>query len=182
MRKLIGIREVEEFPLYDISVKNDHCFELSNGVVAHNSMYGGDVTSGGSGVTYSSSATLMMTKAKEKDATTNEMTGAIVTITAAKSRLTKENTRVKCRIRFDGGLDRYYGLLDIAEASGVFKKVSTRYELPDGSKQFGKAIMESPEKFFTEDVLKKIDDYVKVKFCYGVSGHEDDVFVCNDET
>lgn len=47
MRKLIGIREVDAFPLYDISVKNDHCFELSNGVVAHNSMYGGFVMSGG---------------------------------------------------------------------------------------------------------------------------------------
>lgn len=47
MRKLVGIREVDAFPLYDIFVKNDHCFELSNGVIAHNSMYGGLVMSGG---------------------------------------------------------------------------------------------------------------------------------------
>ena len=33
---------------------------------------------------------------------------------------------------------KYYGLLELGEQAGVFKKVSTRYEMPDGSKVFGK--------------------------------------------
>lgn len=45
--KIIKIEEVSEFPLYDISVENEHCFELENGVVAHNSMYPKAVVGGG---------------------------------------------------------------------------------------------------------------------------------------
>jgi intein/homing endonuclease len=47
MRKLVSVREVEPFGLYDITVENDHCFELSNGVIAHNSMYPKAIVSGG---------------------------------------------------------------------------------------------------------------------------------------
>jgi len=58
-------------------------------------------------------------------------------------------------------------LLELGEAAGVFKKVSTRYEMPDGSKVFGKNINEDPEKYFTKEVLDKIDEYAKRKFSYG---------------
>jgi len=47
MKKLVGIREVEQFPIYDLTVKDDHCFELGNGVVAHNSMFPKTVIPGG---------------------------------------------------------------------------------------------------------------------------------------
>lgn len=122
---------------------------------------------GGSGITYASSLILTLTKAKEKDSLTNEVTGVIVTVTTAKSRLTKENQKIKILIRYDSGLDRYHGLLELAEAAGIFKKVSTRFELPDGSKMFGKAIMREPEKYFTEEVLEKINEYVNRVFKYG---------------
>jgi len=47
MRTLVGKKLVEKFPIYDIEVKGDHCFELYNGVIAHNSMYPTAVISGG---------------------------------------------------------------------------------------------------------------------------------------
>jgi len=65
------------------------------------------------------------------------------------------------------GLDRYYGLLDLAEKYGIFKKVSTRYEMPDGTKVFGKQIMKDPTKYFTNDVLKQLDDVAKSEYMYG---------------
>ena len=49
-------------------------------------------------------------------------------------------------------------LLELGEEAGVFKKVSTRYEMPDGTKVFGKNINENPEKYFTKEVLEKIDE------------------------
>ena len=55
----------------------------------------------------------------------------------------------------------------IRDRSGVFKKVSTRYEMPDGTKVFGKSINTEPEKYYTKEILKKIDDYTKQKFTYG---------------
>ena len=74
---------------------------------------------------------------------------------------------VDVRLTYDKGLDKYYGLLDIAEKYNIFKKVSTRYELPDGSKQYGKSIMNDPEKYFTKDIMDKIEESVGKEFKYG---------------
>ncbi len=62
---------------------------------------------------------------------------------------------------------------EMAEAAGIFKKVSTRYELPDGSKLFGKQILKNPEKHFTEDILNQIDNYTKVEYTYGRTGDDE---------
>lgn len=136
--------------------------------------YAQKVQSGGSGLVYSSSTILTLTKAKDKDATTGVIKGVIITVTASKSRLTKENSKIKCLIRYDGGLDRYHGLLELAEEAGIFKKVSTRFELEDGTKIFGSQIMKTPEKYFTKDVLDRLDVYCQDKFCYGRDGGEED--------
>jgi len=80
---------------------------------------------------------------------------------------TPENKMVDVRLTYDKGLDKYYGLLDIAEKYNIFKKVSTRYELPDGSKQYGKSIMNDPEKYFTKDIMDKIEESVGKEFKYG---------------
>ena len=82
---------------------------------------------------------------------------------------------VDVRLTYDRGLDRYYGLLELAEKYEIFKKVSTRYELPDGSKQFGKAILSDPETFFTKDIMHKLDLAAETEFKYGVSKNEETV-------
>ena len=74
---------------------------------------------------------------------------------------------VDVRLTYDKGLDKYYGLLDIAEKYNIFKKVSTRYELPDGTKQYGKSIMNDPEKYFTKEIMEKIEESVGKEFRYG---------------
>ena len=120
---------------------------------------------GGSGLKYAASSIIYLGKRKEKDGT--EVVGNIIHCKNYKSRLTKENALVDVRLTYKDGLDKYYGLLDMAEEAGIFKKVSTRYELPDGTKVFGKSINTEPEKYFTDEVLTKIDEYTKQKFTYG---------------
>ena len=120
---------------------------------------------GGSGLKYAASSIVYLGKKKEKDGT--EVVGNIVHCKNYKSRITKENAMVDVRLTYSKGLDQYYGLLDLAEESGLFKKVSTRYELPDGSKQYAKTINNEPEKYFTKEILEKIDEYTKRKFTYG---------------
>ena len=120
---------------------------------------------GGSGLKYAASSIIYLGKRKEKDGT--EVVGNIIHCKNYKSRLTKENAQIDVRLTYKQGLDKYYGLLELGEAAGVFKKVSTRYEMPDGSKVFGKNINEDPEKYFTKEVLNKIDEYAKKKFSYG---------------
>jgi len=121
---------------------------------------------GGSGLKYAASSIIYLGKRKEKDAD-NEVIGNIIHCKNYKSRLTKENAQIDVRLTYKSGLDRYYGLLEIAEEEGIFKKVSTRYELPDGTKVFGKSINDEPEKYFTKEILKKIDEATKKKFLYG---------------
>ena len=122
---------------------------------------------GGSGLKYAASSIIYLSKKKEKDGT--EVVGNIIHCKNHKSRLTKENKMVDVRLTYDKGLDKYYGLLELAEKYGIFKKVSTRFELPDGSKQFGKTILSSPETYFTEEVMKQLDESANKEFKYATS-------------
>ena len=134
------------------------------------SMYPQKEMGGGSGLKYAASSIIYLSKRKEKDGT--EVIGNIIHCKNYKSRLTKENAMIDVRLTYKTGLDQYYGLLELGEAAGIFNKVSTRYEMPDGSKVFGKNINENPEKYFTEEVLTKIDEYAKRKFTYGSDEEE----------
>ena len=120
---------------------------------------------GGSGLKYAASSIVYLSKKKEKDGT--EVIGNIIHCKNHKSRLTVENKMVDVRLTYDKGLDRHYGLLELAEKYEIFKKVSTRFELPDGSKQFGKTILNNPETYFTEEIMQQLETAAEKEFKYG---------------
>ena len=120
---------------------------------------------GGSGLKYAASNIVYLSKRKEKDG--KEIIGNVIHCKNYKSRLTKENAIIDVRLTYDKGLDQHYGLLDLAIKHGIFKSVSTRVELPDGSKQYAKTINNEPTKFYTKEVLAKIDEAAKREFLYG---------------
>ena len=120
---------------------------------------------GGSGLKYAASSIIFLSKKKDKDGT--EVVGNIVHCKNHKSRLTIENKMVDVRLSYEKGLDKYYGLIDLAVKYGIFKQVSTRIELPDGKTQFGKTIMNDPETYFTEEVLNQLDDAANKEYKYG---------------
>ena len=121
---------------------------------------------GGSGLKYILSNMVYLSKRKEKDG--KEIIGNVIHCKNYKSRLTKENAMIDVRLTYDKGLDQHYGLLGLAIKHGVFKSVSTKVELFHGSKQYGTklSIMETP-KFYTKEVLAKIDEAAKREFLYG---------------
>ena len=133
---------------------------------------------GGSGLKYTASQIVFLTKKKDKDGT--DVIGNIIRCRLIKSRFTKENKVVEVKLSYDKGLDRYYGLLELAEKYDIIKKVSTRYELPDGSKVFGKAINSDPEKYYTEDLLHQIELAAGTEFNYGRP--EEEQIVVEDST
>mgnify|MGYP003112688881 FL=1 len=120
---------------------------------------------GGSGLKYAASTIIYLSKKKEKDGT--EVIGNIIHCKTQKSRLSKENMMVDVRLRYETGLDKYYGLLDLAVKHGIFKQVSTRIELPDGTKQYAKSIYNEPEKYFTDDIMAQLDEAAKKEYSYG---------------
>ena len=120
---------------------------------------------GGSGLKYAASTIIYLSKKKEKEGT--EVIGNIIHCKTQKSRLSKENMMVDVRLRYETGLDKYYGLLDLAVKHGIFKQVSTRIELPDGTKQYAKSIYNEPEKYFTDDIMAQLDEAAKKEYSYG---------------
>ena len=120
---------------------------------------------GGSGLKYAASTIIYLTKKKEKDG--KEVIGNIIKAKTHKSRLSKENREVEVRLYYDErGLDKYYGLLDLGEIGGLWKNVAGRYEM-NGKKVYAKEIYKNPEKYFTEEVMEKLDNFAKEYFSYG---------------
>ena len=120
---------------------------------------------GGSGLKYAASTICFLSKKKEKDGT--EVVGNQIKIKMSKSRFTKENKDVSVLLTYDKGLDRYFGLAELAEKYGIFKKVSTRLELPDGRKVFGKQINHNPQDYYTDDILSQLEQAANEEFLYG---------------
>ena len=120
---------------------------------------------GGSGLKYAASTIIYLSKGKEKDGT--EVIGNIIKAKTVKSRLSRENRQVEIRLFYDErGLDRYYGLLDLAEKHGVIKKVANRYEI-DGKKVYAKEVYKNPEKYFTPELMQALDEVSVKEFTYG---------------
>jgi hypothetical protein len=150
-----SIKKVETEEVYDITVEGEHHYILHGGIVSHNS-----------GLKYAASSIIYLSKKKEKDGT--DVIGNIIKAKTHKSRLSKENQDVEIRLYYDErGLDRYYGLLELGELGGLWKNVAGRYEI-DGKKIYAKEILKSPEKYFTEEVMEKLDVIAKGEFSYGV--------------
>ena len=120
---------------------------------------------GGSGLKYAASTIIYLSKSKEKDG--KEVVGNIIKAKAAKSRLTKENSLVETRLFYDArGLDKYYGLLELGEKYGVFQRKGNRVLVGESS-VYPSVILASPEKYFTEEVMEKLDWAAGQEFKYG---------------
>jgi RecA/RadA recombinase len=130
------------------------------------SMYPTKEMGGGSGLKYSASTIIFLSKRKEKDG--KDVIGNIIHCRTQKSRLSKENQMIDVRLFYDErGLDRYFGLLELGEQGGLWKNVAGRYDMGDGKKVYAKAILKEPDKYFTEEVMEKLDVIARGTFSYG---------------
>lgn len=129
---------------------------------------------GGSGLKYAATTIIYLSKKKHKDGD-GQIIGNIIHCKAYKSRMTKENRVVDVLLNFDSGLDRYYGLIELGIKHGVFKKVSNKVQFPDGKSDFESKINKNPEKWFTEDVIKALEEAAAKEFKYGQDEEAEDV-------
>ena len=120
---------------------------------------------GGSGLKYAASTIIYLSKSKEKDG--KEVVGNIIKCETKKSRFTKENSKVATRLFYDErGLDRYYGLLELGEKYGIFQRVGNRVKVGESS-VYPKSILADPEKYFTPEVMVRLDKAAEQEFSYG---------------
>lgn len=100
---------------------------------------------GGRKIIFNCDAIVMgMSRAKDKDKTTGDIDGYIITARTYKSRYCKGDSKLQYRIRTTGGLDPYYGLLDDAIECGVVIKPSNG--------RYSRAHIENDEKFHEKNI------------------------------
>ena len=120
---------------------------------------------GGSGLKYAASTIVYLSKSKEKEGT--DLVGNIIKCEAKKSRLSKEGSKVATRLYFDErGLDQYYGLLELGEKYGVFKRVGNRIKFGETS-VYPKSILANPDKYFTAEIMQALEEAAQQEYSYG---------------
>jgi RecA/RadA recombinase len=139
-------------------------FLITNHTYNEQGLFPKKVMSGGSGTKYSNSITVFLSKAKDKE--NDEVVGVIITSTLKKGRTTKENTVIKTRLNYTTGLDRYYGLLDLAVEAKLVEKDGKQYSF-NGERVTLKQLAKDPTTYFTDDLMAKLEEIVQVKFNYG---------------
>ena len=83
-------------------------------------MYSKEVMSGGTGGMYSANQVFIIGKAQEKDG--SDLVGWNFTINIEKSRFAREKSKFPFLVTFDGGIQKYSGLMDIALEGGFVTK------------------------------------------------------------
>ena len=81
-----------------------------------------DIVSGGTGIMYSADNVWILGRRQNKTGT--EVTGYDFIINVEKSRYVKEKSKVPLSVSWDGGVEQYSGLLDVALAGGYVIKPS----------------------------------------------------------
>lgn len=106
-----SVTSVGKRKVYDISVKDAEHYVLENGVVTHNT-----------GSYYSADNIFILGRQQDKDGT--ELLGYNFIINVEKSRYVREKSKIPVSVKFDGGISRWSGLLDMALESGHVIKPS----------------------------------------------------------
>ena len=103
-------------------------------------MFSKAVISGGTGLIYSANQAFIIGKSQEKDK--DELVGWNFTLNVEKSRFVKEKSKMKFRVLYNSGIQKYSGLLDIAiEGKMVVKPSNGWYSRvdEDGVIEIGRA-------------------------------------------
>jgi hypothetical protein len=118
--KIKSVKNVGHMPVYDLSIDNENYDEqnyiLENGVVTHNT-----------GIMYSADTVWVIGRRQKKDGT--EIKGYDFVINVEKSRYVKEKSLIPISVMWDGGVQQYSGLLDVAMAGDfIFKPAKGWYQ------------------------------------------------------
>ncbi|MGZ4849828.1 MAG: recombinase RecA [Candidatus Bathyarchaeia archaeon] len=102
-----------------LTLKNIPCIAV-NHTYKEIGLYPKDIVGGGTGSYYSSNDIWIIGRQQDKDGT--ELTGYNFVIKIEKSRMVREASKIPISIAFDGGINRWSGLLDIALTGNYIAK------------------------------------------------------------
>ena len=131
-------------------------------------MYAKDIVGGGTGSYYSADTIWILGRQQEKTGT--EITGYNFIINVEKSRFVREKSKIPVAVSFDGGIQKYSGLMDVAlegnfvqkPSNGWYAKVNQETGEIGDKKRFDDT--QTPE--FWNDILanEKFKEYVRKRY------------------
>lgn len=127
------------------------------------SMFPKDIVSGGTGSYYSSGTIWIVGRQQEKES--NDLVGYNFIINIEKSRLVKEKSKIPVSVTFDGGIQKYSGLFDLALEGNFIKEVSKGWYSINDDKKVRKSDIEGNSEFY-ESLLndEEFKSYVESKY------------------
>lgn len=134
-------------------------------------LYPKDIVSGGTGSYYSADNIYILGRQQEKEGT--EIVGYNFIINVEKSRFVKEKSKIPVTVSFDGGIQKYSGLVDIAlEGNFITKPSNGWYAMVDQETgEIGEKLRlaDISTARYMEKLLmnEKFNEYVKKKYEIG---------------
>jgi RecA/RadA recombinase len=131
-------------------------------------LYPKDIVGGGTGSYYSADNIFILGRQQEKDGT--EITGYNFIINVEKSRYVKEKSKIPVNVSFDGGINKWSGLLDVALESGHVIKPSngwySKVNKDTGELGDKKRLADTQQESFWNDILsdESFKQFVKEKY------------------
>lgn len=137
-------------------------------------MYAKDVVGGGTGSYYSADTIWIIGRQQDKDG--KEVTGYDFVINVEKSRYVKEKSKIPISVSFEGGINKWSGLFDIAVEGGFMNKINrgskgTHVQMvdPESGELIGDEVkfseIENDKKFWmTLMKNKEFQEYIKMRY------------------
>ena len=152
-----------------LTTKNVPCLAV-NHIYQEIGLYPKNIVSGGTGIYYSANQIFIITKSQEKDGT--DLTGFKFTINIEKSRYVKEKAKLPFNVYFDGGIQKWSSLFELAQEAGfVIKPKVGWYQTVDmetgeiSEKSYRAKDLENNNDFF-EKITKnaQFKEFIEKKF------------------
>jgi RecA/RadA recombinase len=131
-------------------------------------LYPKDIVGGGTGSYYSADTIWILGRQQEKTGT--EITGYNFIINVEKSRFVREKSKIPVTVSFDGGINKYSGLLDVALEGNFVQKPSNGWyaKVNQETGEIGdkKRLDDTQTPEFWNDILvnEKFKEYVRKKY------------------
>jgi RecA/RadA recombinase len=141
---------------------------------------------GGKSIVYLPSVTIQLARkpvksdgGKTMDAETavgqKNYAGIIIRALTRKNRFIKQYLQGEMFLSFHTGLDRYYGLLDLAVGVGAVIQTGSTYQLPDGKKIGYYKNFRKDKDLWENTILPVVEEKIKTEWAYSSGEEMDDV-------
>ena len=149
--------------------------QIYTNIMESYSSFSGEIPGGKTIFFASSSIVQANSKAKDKN-TDGDIIGAIITAVTRKGRFVKEYSKLKYLINYDGGINPFYGLLDIALEGGFITKPTIGWYQKEGDEKKYRE-REIYNKEFWKDIISnpEFKEYIKKSFAFTQDNIIDDM-------